>query len=129
MKTISVFFTLLACLLSIACATPAESVNVSDRLMELGYFIGEENQRVPSHRINGWNRIDDRNLIIRAGVQDRYLVELAGPCFGLNSAFRVGFTTPGRLSRVDRFEDIVVRSPGLGVERCPIRNIYTLLPL
>ena len=129
MKTVSVTATLVLSLLVVACATPGEPVNVQERLMEMGYRMGGGDQRLPSYRINGWTRIDDRNLVIRAGVRDRYLVELTGPCLGLNSAFRIGFTTPGRLSRVDRFEDILVRSPGIGVERCPIRNIYSLLPL
>ena len=113
-------------LLLAACATPRETVDVGERLAQMGYRIVEDQQRIPSYRVNGWTHVDDRNLVIRAGVNDRYLVELNSFCLGLDSAFSIGFTTPGRLSRLDRFEDILVRSPGSGLERCPIRNIYRL---
>ncbi len=124
---ILLFVTSLALALA-ACATPAGNQPTVDERLELqGLVRGEGNVRIPSYRINGWSQINDRNLIVTAGVNNRYLVELRNPCPELEFAFGIGFTTSG-ISRLDRFGDILLRGPGGRRESCPIANIYRLVP-
>lgn len=105
----------------------SEEPDVELRLAEMGLFAGEGNSYIPSYRVNGWSKIDDYNLIISAGVGDKYLVKLFTPCPELRSAFMIGFTTPnGPGGRLDRFESIVVRGPGGYRERCNIEDIIKL---
>lgn len=111
-----------------ACATPAGSEPTVDETLELqGLVRGEGNARIPSYRINGWSQIDDQHLVVTAGVNNRYLVELRGPCPELEFAFTIGFTTSG-INRLDRFGDILLRGPGGRREFCPIQDIYQLYP-
>ncbi len=79
---------------------------------------------IPRYRINGWRAIDDENIVVTAGVNDRYLVVLQSPCFDIENAFSIAFRTP--TSRVDRFDRIIYRSNITGVQTCRIRNIYPL---
>lgn len=107
-----------------ACASGTPRPTVDERLLAMGLERGEGNQRIPRYRINGWTAIDDYNLVITAGVNDRYLVTLRSPCFNLNNVFAIGFTTP--TGGLDRFESIIVRQPGRGREYCPISDIVGL---
>lgn len=110
-----------------ACAGTGERQGIEDRLLEMGYELGEADSRIPRYRVNGWRSIDSEYLIITAGVNDNYLVKLRSPCFYLPSAFSIGFTTP--MSSLDRFSSIVVRSTGRGRERCDIEDIVQLNPI
>jgi hypothetical protein len=120
---------LIGSVLSISLAGCASTPprNIQDRLLDLGLELGESNQRIPRYRINGWSAIDDRNLVVTAGVNDKYLVELSTPCLGLAGAFFVGFTTPS--FGLDRFDNIVVRGVDRRLERCPIEDITRLYPI
>ncbi len=120
---------LLGAALLIGCAAPGESPDMQLRLAEMGYRIVADDQRVPSFPITGWQWADDRHLVISAGLNNRYMVSLASNCEGLATAFRVGFTTPGGGSRAEHFEDLVLRSPESGAQRCSIRDIYRLADL
>ena len=117
----------LAMALMVACASQTDRPDLEQILARMGYEQGENNARIPGYQVNGWSSVDDSNLIITAGVNDKYLVKLFSPCFDLGSAFYVGFTTP--TGRLDRFESILVRSPGRGLERCRIDDIVRLYPV
>lgn len=100
----------------------------ADRLYQtltgMGLVRGESVSRVPNFRISGWNDLDDRTLVLRAGVRDRYLVELRAPCQGLSSSIGLGLAThTGSLMETD---SILVRGIGGTPERCPIRAIWAL---
>lgn len=114
-------------LLLTACVSDYQALSLEERLFEMGYELGEGNNRIPRYKINGWSVVDDSNLIIISGVNDRYLISLNFPCFNLRSAFLIGITTP--TGRLDRFESIVVRGPGRNRERCNIDDIVRLYPL
>ena len=110
-----------------ACASDYERPDISERLLDMGLEIGEPNSRIPRFRVNGWTSIDENYLIITAGVNDRYLVELATPCQGLTGAFYVGFSTPS--FGLDRFDNIIVRGIDRRPETCRIRDITRLYPI
>jgi len=57
-------------------------------------------------------------------VNDKYLIRLFAPCLGLDSAFFIGFSTP--MARLDRFDNIIVRSIERGREVCKIQDIIKL---
>ena len=112
-----------------ACAAPdVDRPTVDDQLLEMGLIRSEEEARIPTYRINGWNHLDDKHLIVNAGVKDRYLVELLGSCPDLDFAVSIGFTTTG-VNRLDQFGNILVRRSGGGREYCPIQNIQKLMPI
>ena len=110
-----------------ACVSDYQAPSLEESLVEMGYALGEGNNRIPRYKINGWSVVDDSNLIITTGVNDRYLIRLNFPCTNLRSAFFIGITTPS--GRLDRFESIVVRGPGRIRERCGIDDIVRLYPL
>lgn len=118
---------LLLALSLIGCMGAIVRPDTEERLLGMGLVLGEGNSRIPSYRINGWNSLDDYNLVIMAGVNDQYLVRLQSPCFNLRSAFFIAFTTP--TGRLDRFESIIVRGPGRSREICGIADIIRLHPV
>jgi len=124
MKTLLI--SVLATFLLAGCAAPAGNQLTVDESLELqGLVRGEGDVRIPSYRITGWNQVNDRNLVVTVGVNDKYLVELRGPCPELEYAFSIGFTiTP--INRLDRFGDIILRGPGGSREYCPIANVWAL---
>jgi hypothetical protein len=125
-QAISLFVIFLAITLT-ACASNVELGNIEDRLLEMGLELGETNSRIPRYRVNGWSSLDDENLLITVGVNDKYLIRLRSMCFNLSSAFFVGFTTP--MNSVDRFSRLVIRGPGRGREFCDIEDIVRLYPV
>ncbi|MCB1671367.1 MAG: DUF6491 family protein [Gammaproteobacteria bacterium] len=127
MKPMILLATLTLTMILAGCAGDYERPDIRERLLGMGLEMGESDVNIPRYRVNGWNSIDDYNLIITAGVNDRYLVELGTPCQGLRSAFYVGFTTPD--FGLGRFDNILVRGMDRRPERCPITNITRLYPI
>lgn len=116
-------------LIVLAACSSIEEPSVERQLADRGYVIVAERNSVPGIRINGWSELDDRHVIVTVGVNDKYLVELQGRCINLDSALTIAFSARGATSRLDRFDTLYVRAPGGRVERCNIRNIYTLATL
>lgn len=123
---------LLMALLSGGCAgtgggaerEAARADRIYRALTDMGLVRGEPVRRVANFRIDGWNDIDDRTLVLTAGVRDRYLVELMAPCQGLASSFGIGLASDtGSLMATDA---ILVRGLGRNPERCAIRAIWAL---
>ena len=106
------------------CASDYDRPDIRERLLDMGLEMGETNSRIPRYRVNGWTSIDEYHLIVTAGVNDKYLVELATPCLGLIGAFFVGFSTPD--FGIDRFDNIIVRGVDRRREACPIQDITRL---
>lgn len=107
-----------------ACSSGGVRPTVEERIAAMGLTTGEGDQRIPHYQINGWSALDDQNLILTAGVNDRYLVKLQTSCMNLDGAFFLGFTTP--TGSLDKFEDIVVQRAGYGREYCAIQDIIRL---
>lgn len=109
------------------CASDYQPVDIREHLLDMGLEMGESNSRIPRHRVNGWTSIDETFLIVTAGVNNKYLVELSSPCLGLNGAFYVGFSTPD--FGIDRFDNLIVRGIDRRREICPIQDITRLYPI
>jgi len=118
-------FIIMLCLIQFSCGNTArEQISLERRLFDMGLEQGESVSRLSSYRVNGWRSIDDENLVIATGVNDDYLVTLQAPCFDLESAIFIGFTTTA--GSLDRFESIVVEGPIRRREFCRIREIFKL---
>ncbi len=117
----------LASLMLAGCSTtgaPEQQDRVAAVLEELNVTQGEPVRSVTEFRIDGWRAIDDRHLILTAGRHDHYLVELAGVCPELRSAFRIGLES--RTGSLTRLDSILVRSMHSLIDTCQIREIYRL---
>jgi len=110
-----------------ACATSADKPTVDQLLQEKGLVRGPSVDRISQYRINGWQALNEQNLILNAGVNDQYLITLRTFCFNLDHAFSIGVTS--RMSSVEKFDQIFVQESGGGREYCNIDEIYKLSPL
>ena len=108
-----------------ACATgPSEPQSLEEQLAARDYIFGEKVDRIRNYRINGWSEIDNRHVIINAGVRDKYLLVLRNSCNNLSSATNLAFTsTAGSLTDFDK---IMVSGPGGFVDHCFIQGIYLI---
>lgn len=98
---------------------------VAEALDKMGVSKGEVVNNLFNFTVNGFNAINDLNLIVKAGVDDHYLLTLTAPCFNLRYAFSVALVT--RSSTVRQFDTVVVNSLHNTAERCSIRQIYQLV--
>ncbi|MDA0978507.1 MAG: DUF6491 family protein [Proteobacteria bacterium] len=109
------------------CTTPrpVDSANhLTAALERLGVTRGDSVKTIQSFRINGWQAIDERHLVLTAGVHDHYLLTLAQPCRELRMAFGITFdTATPSLSRMD---SVVVNAFHGPLERCSILDIIRL---
>lgn len=97
---------------------------LATKLNKLGYEQGETVERVPNYRVDGWNYLDDRHIVIYAGPSTRFLITTLNNCPDLSSAERIGFTsTTGHLTKFDK---LIVRGAGGIVQHCPINEIRQL---
>ena len=112
--------------------------------MFLPALAGDESQPKPDtstqcvmvRTINGWSRIDDRTLLLRA-VGRRYRVQFDTPCFEANWSFTARVDHPGLCLRPGDTLIFDVESSPLGPrsyrrghrgfeERCLVRTIERL---
>lgn len=109
----------------VGCAAPPpEPQRWEERLSARGYVMAESVERIRDYRINGWNELDRRHVVIHTGVRDRYLITLRNPCEGLVTADLLAFSTT--VGSVTRFDRLVVRGPGQWLETCWIDTIHRL---
>jgi hypothetical protein len=71
-----------------------------------------------SYRIRNWTAISDHELVLESMDGTRYRAETLGPCFGMNSAARLGFENRGGFQQVDRFSSVVLPDG----QRCAFQN-------
>ena len=125
-----------ALLLTAGCASTPEAQDAARKrelqreqrlfnaLTSRGLARTEVVSRVPNFRISGWQDIDDRSLILTAGLRDHYLVTLFSACPGLDFAMGIGLSTAtGSLGAGD---SILVRGSFDDVQRCRIDEIWAL---
>lgn len=97
---------------------------VAAHLAKLGLSPSKEpSQEIWQYRVDGYDAITDRSLIIETTGHDKYLVNLSFPCQGLTTSWSIGFTTT--TSKLTRFDRLVIpgeHNPG----GCPIDNLYKL---
>lgn len=108
-----------------ACASsPKKPLTLEEELAERHYYVSEPVEEILQYRIDGWNYIDRRHVILQTGPADHYLVSLINPCHGLSSAEDIAFsTTVGRLTKHD---SLLVKGAGGILERCHIGGLDRL---
>ena len=115
----------LAALVS-ACAGSAEKplLSVEESTVIEGYsLIGPVNS-IRNFRINGWSHVDDKFIIVSAGVRDHYLIGFRNSCRETGSAMNIAFTnTAGSITKADK---VIVKAPGGFTDTCFIRTITKL---
>jgi len=94
---------------------------------QAGYEIVEPVRQVPNYRIDGFNAISNRAVILSSGVKDRYLVTVMSNCVGLR--FTQVLATTSTAGSLSTFDAILLRDVPGGAQRCPITNIYKLKKL
>ena len=100
---------------------------LQQKLTRLGYQSGESVDRIENYRVDGWNYLDDRHIMISAGPSRRFLIELMTNCQNLSTTERIAFTTT--VQRLTRFDSLIVRGPGGITQNCPIRDMHELTPI
>lgn len=78
---------------AIAAAERQREQQLFVELTTLGLRTSEPARRLPRHRIHGWQAVDDRNVILLLGVDERVLVRLASSCGDLDRAVALRFRT------------------------------------
>ena len=121
MKAIlKLFCILLVSLFAIACATTP--VKMADKYNFDNKFPQVEELR--DFRIDSWNEIDNQSLILRANVNDYYLIILDRPAVDLTYAEDIGLSvTTGRVRK--DFDNVYVKTPS-GAESYIIHRMYKL---
>jgi hypothetical protein len=128
----SAIFQLRALGMAVACTAFALSAGLAgaepdalqQRLQKLGYTVGDSVEQVRDYRVDGWNYIDDKNIMIYAGPSKRFLITTQIPCNDLGSAENIGFSST--VGNVTKFDKLIVRGPGGIVQNCPIERIRAL---
>src|SRR5689334_12402588 len=82
------------------CATHGTSQRYADQASLATSPVDAE---LMSYRIRNWTALNDHELMLESMDGQRYRAETLGPCFGLNSAARLGFENRGGFQQVDRF--------------------------
>ncbi len=108
-----------------ACAiSPETPLTLEQKLEARNYSVGEEVKRIRNYRINGWNYLDSKHVVMTAGVSDHYLVTLRNRCNELSSATNIAFTTTvGSLSVHDK---ILVKGLTNFIDHCFIQSLNKL---
>lgn len=102
----------------------AETAPLDARLAKLGYARGEAVDRIHDYRIDAWNYLDDRHIMLYTGVSQRALITTQTDCHELSTAENIGFSTTAR--DLTKFDKIVVRGAGGIMHQCQIREIHQL---
>ncbi|MEO1310191.1 MAG: DUF6491 family protein [Pseudomonadota bacterium] len=74
--------------------------------------------------INNFSVIARDKVVLTRGVNDQYLVELAGGCDARDAFTSIGVGGRGGGSCVTKFDDILLDRSVAGPRRCQIREIY-----
>jgi hypothetical protein len=112
---------------SVNPAPAAAATPLQERLTKLGYARGEAVDKVQNYRVDGWNYLDDKHIMIYAGPSVRYLISTQISCSDLSSAEHIGFSSTA--NSLTKFDKIVVRGAGGMIRNCPIDAIHQLTSL
>ena len=128
MPAARILFTSLVAFLFAACSgvgkPPEEGKSVDELLAEKNLRVVEEMNTLIAFDIHSWIYINRENVVLRDGPSRHYLVELNAPCYNLQFAQRIAFTSFGRTLRNT---DFIAVTDGTGSrERCYMKKFYTL---
>ena len=118
--------TLVATMLALASCVSTPSMSDSQKL---ALYRAHAGAPVSSFhyfgRFDSWTDIGDRALAIWTRPSEAWLLELSGPCNGLDFAQAIGLTsTTGMVSA--RFDSVLVRNGGVPDFPCTIQTIRPL---
>jgi len=113
MKTSILFAAGLAAIVSIPAFAQPQSPDATPRAcLRFGY-------------IYDWKVLDNKTLIVEDNSHNKFKMSLMGYCPNLQFRERIGFKSLGSagLSCMTPGDDVIVRQPGTGAQRCPISAI------
>ena len=90
---------------------------------DTGNSASDGNVCISVRAINGFSPLSDREVLVTAGVNDRYLFTVIGVCSGLRSANRIAVTDATSRICNDGFGRIAFRDFGLGRQVCRVGEI------
>ena len=122
MKSTALLLASALCLTACATAEEREAVALA-KAEEIAAKRGEEVNRLCfTQNINGWRAVDDDAVVVTKGVNDKFLLELAGPCDAENAFLSIGLKTFGGSSCLSRGDRLVTDERI--ANRCRITKIY-----
>ena len=100
---------------------------LADSLAKQKLAVSEQKvDQIWQYRIDGYQVVDDRAVIMTNGASEKYLVELSFPCTGLSTSWNIGFTTT--TSNLTRFDKLIVPGAFGQPGGCTIDSIMKLEP-
>ncbi|MCK9489776.1 MAG: DUF6491 family protein [Xanthomonadales bacterium] len=116
MSAMRTLFVLAACLLLAACAAAAQRMQMErEELAIYQSHAGEPVDQVRTFRMHGWQAVADRSLLLETRLNQWYLVDVFGPCQGLQFAHTIGVRAAMNMLRA-RFDHIVVDGQSCRIE-------------
>lgn len=101
-----------------------EQQALEQKLTKFGYEPGAAVDDIQGYKLDGWNYLDRRHVMIHTGPSERYLVTLMVPCQDLSTAENIGFSTTA--TKLSKFDKLVVRGSGGMKQDCPISELRKL---
>lgn len=81
-----------------------------------------------NRQVQNFSAKDDKTLYVRAG-RDVYRMDMFGRCTDLDTAITIALdSSPGNSICSAMDVRVIVKSDGLGVQRCPVRTLTKLTP-
>lgn len=110
-----------------ACAVSTDSARskaLEAELAERGWRAGEEVRSVNGYNVQGFQPIDDRHVILDAGITRQYLITTSNPCSDLQykERLRVSTNVANELTTLDT----VYALDPTGQQACPIARLQRL---
>ena len=115
---------LIGCQASDSTSANSDMRDLNAALEDMEVRIGEEQRSISNFTLNGFRAINETSLVITSGVNDRYLLNLTSPCFGL--PYATGVRIESRTNNIMTFDNVVVEDLSGQPELCQISKIYAL---
>lgn len=108
MSAMRLWLVLTVCLALAACASTAQRMQMErEELAIYQTHAGEPVEQVRTFRMHGWQAVADHSLLLETRLNEWYLVDVFGPCQGLQFAHVIGVRAAMNMLRA-RFDHIVV---------------------
>lgn len=99
-----------------ACASAAQRMQMEREELAIYHsHAGEPVDQVRTFRLHGWQAVADDTLLLETRLNQWYLVEVFGPCHGLQFAQTIGVRAAMNMLRA-RFDHIVVDGQACRIE-------------
>lgn len=117
-----------ALLLAALCAghvvAADDETALTAKLTRLGYAPGASVEKIQGYKLDGWNYLDSKHIMIYTGPSERYLIGLMNTCHDLSTAENIAFSTT--VSQLTKFDKLIVQGAGGMRQDCPITEIREL---